>query len=165
MEEMKKNMRRNSQYKESFYVQGSAVRQPEMVPNPQRKKQQHAEEERRYRHHLAVEKERQREFSLSYMVGFVAVVGLSLFVLGDYIKEEATLYKQSRQIQLLQNTRDNLMVENDAAEARLEDNVDLAEIEQIAVEQYGMIYPEQSQIIEFENTEGDYIRQYENIPD
>lgn len=165
MGEMKKSMRENKKYKNSFYVQGSVVRQPEVTPSPQRERQKRAQEEKRYRYHLAVEKERQREFSLGYMAGFVAVVGLSLFVLGDYIKEEATLYMQTREVQILQNTRDNLITENDAAEARLEDDVDLAEIEKIAMEQYGMVYPSEDQLRQFENTEGDYIRQYENIPD
>lgn len=162
MEDMKKNMRKSSQ---NFYVQGNTVRKLDVAPKKQPERKPSVEEERRYRYHLAVETQRQREFSVGYVAGFVAAIGLSFAILGGYIQEEATLYKQTREIQLLQNTRDNLRDENNAVEARLEDNVDLSEIEKIAMEQYGMVYPSVEQILLFENTEGDYIRQYENIPD
>lgn len=161
----KKKRLKNEMNTDTYYVQGSAVRKAETSPNPQREKRRHADEERRYRRHLAEEKERMREFSPVYMAGFAAVVGLSLLLLGNYVKAEASLYMQSREIQNLQSTWDELVISNDAAEARMESSIDLNAIKDAAMNQYGMVYPDASQIREYEKTEGDYIRQYENIPD
>lgn len=166
----KKRRKKKEMNTDTYYIQGSAVRKTEISPaeispNPQREKRRHADEERRYRRHLAEEKERMREFSPAYMAGFAVIAGLSLFLLGNYVKAEASLYMQSREIQNLQSTWDALVISNDAAEARMESSIDLNAIKDAAMNQYGMVYPDASQIREYEKTEEDYIRQYENIPD
>ncbi len=148
-----------------YYIQGNAVRKAEPSVSPRRKERPSIEEERRYRRHLSEEKERLREFSPAYMAGFLAAAGIAVMLLGNYVKMEASLYMQSREIQNLQSTWDELVVSNDAAEARLRQSIDLNAIEEEAMSRYGMVYPDASQIREYEMTEGDYIRQYENIPD
>lgn len=43
-------------------------------------------------------------------------------------------------------------------------SVDLEKIKDIAINELGMVYAEQGQIINYNSQDGDYVRQYEDVP-
>ena len=45
------------------------------------------------------------------------------------------------------------------------DSVTLEEVEEKAINELGMVRANEDQIVEYENSAGDYVKQYENIPE
>jgi hypothetical protein len=45
------------------------------------------------------------------------------------------------------------------------DKVNLEEIREKAINELGMVYASDSQVIEYDNPTGDYIKQYDQIPE
>ena len=55
--------------------------------------------------------------------------------------------------------------DNNAYEARINSSVDLEYIRDFAINQLGMIYPTEGQVVYYNLTESDYVRQYQDIPE
>ena len=45
------------------------------------------------------------------------------------------------------------------------DSVNLEEVREKAMDDLGMVYANENQVVEYDNPDGDYIKQYEQIPD
>ena len=45
------------------------------------------------------------------------------------------------------------------------DSVNLEEVRDKAINELGMVYADKDQIVEYDNPNGDYVKQYEEIPD
>ena len=59
----------------------------------------------------------------------------------------------------------NLQIENDIVYNEIISGVDLEQVREVAVEQLGMTYPAQTQIVSYDAVSSDYVKQYEEIPD
>ena len=57
-----------------------------------------------------------------------------------------------------------LKSENDALETRINTSLDLDYVYRVATEELGMVYPNKNQVILYNKTESEYVRQYEDIP-
>ena len=68
------------------------------------------------------------------------------------------------QIAALENQILELKTKNDAARNKIERSINLKQVRDIAINQMGMRYPTQDQIIYFEVDEDDYMNQYQDIP-
>ena len=53
---------------------------------------------------------------------------------------------------------------NDAAYSKAIVSVDLDKIRDIAINELGMVYANQDQIVTYEKQDKDYVRQYEEVP-
>lgn len=89
-------------------------------------------------------------------------VFLSFCVLIVY--SEAVLKENVSQMNSLQASYEELQLSNDELEAKIHYDIDVNEIYRIATEELGMIYPKKSQIMAYQKTEGEYVRQNEDIP-
>lgn len=78
---------------------------------------------------------------------------------------QAKVTGQSDTISLLQSEIETLTDNNNAYEARINSSVNLERIRDIAVNQLGMVYPTESQVVYYDLTEADYVRQFHDIPD
>ena len=58
-----------------------------------------------------------------------------------------------------------LTKENDAAYNLINTAYDLNYVYQVAVEELGMVYPNNNTVIPYQRSEQDYVIQYEEIPD
>ena len=47
---------------------------------------------------------------------------------------------------------------------RINSNINLEEIKQVAIGEFGMVYAEEGQIVFYENEGSDYVRQIADIP-
>ena len=59
---------------------------------------------------------------------------------------------------------ENLKSENDALQTRIDTYVDLDHVYKVATEELGMVYANKDQILLYDKTESEYVRQYEDIP-
>ena len=56
-------------------------------------------------------------------------------------------------------------MENRSLASKINTCTDLDYIYQVATEELGMVYPGEDQVIVYDRTESEYVRQYENIPE
>jgi hypothetical protein len=55
--------------------------------------------------------------------------------------------------------------ENDAAYEAVNTTYDLDYVYKVAVDELGMVYPNNNKVITYQSGDEDYVRQYEDIPD
>ena len=65
---------------------------------------------------------------------------------------------------LLEQQVENQRAENNTLETRINTSVNLDHIYKVATEELGMVYPDDSQVIYYDQTEREYVQQYESIP-
>ncbi len=87
---------------------------------------------------------------------FTAVLGL-ITVTGQITGYEKELTRVTSQFNALR-------ADNNALQANMEKSVDLKEVYEIAVGEYGMTYPQGSQIVYYRQNKGSYVIQNEEIP-
>ncbi len=136
----------------NMYVYGSAAPKydiPRQLEEPQRRVL--SNEARKNR-------ERAKYMSLGYVVFLIAALMVAGVVLIGYIRLQADITTLSGEIARQEKLINSLRVENEEALARIEMAVDLELIKQVAIQELGMKYPEEGQIITYENVGYDYMR-------
>ena len=136
----------------NMYVYGSAAPKydiPRQLEEPQRRVL--SNEARKNR-------ERAKYMSFGYVVFLIAALMVAGVVLIGYIRLQADITTLSGEIARQEKLINSLRVENEEALARIEMAVDLELIKQVAIQELGMKYPEEGQIITYENVGYDYMR-------
>ncbi len=154
------NDRRRTAYRESIYVQGNTARKLQALPayepqQPQKKISNRTRKNRERALHMNV------ATVLSMAVAMVAA-GLILTV---YLTLQSDITNSIKHIASLESTLNELKMENDENYSRITSSVDLEEVKRIAMQELGMRYAEEGQIIRFSGEGSDYIRQVGDIPD
>lgn len=90
----------------------------------------------------------------------LVVTAVSLF----YLSERAKLMEQREKLSDKREQLNTLQVENEDLNLEIEQSIDLGQIEKTA-KKYGMKEPSSSQIIHYDSTDVEYVRQYDDIPD
>ena len=67
-------------------------------------------------------------------------------------------------IKTLETRLDTLRTENDALEKSIDTSVDLNKVYEVATNELGMVRVGQDNIIQYDKTESEYVKQYEDIP-
>lgn len=145
-------------YHRGYYVQGSAVRNIDVtkeITTAPRKKTDHVARKNR-------EKAKHMNF------GYVAFLSLALvmtgFILINYIGLQSDITNSVKNISVLESRLNNIRLENDEEYIRITSNVDLEEVKRIAIQELGMQYAEEGQIITFASENSDYVKQMAEIP-
>jgi cell division protein FtsL len=99
----------------------------------------------------------------SLMILTVAIVA-TLVLCVNYIRVQSDINRIEKEIATTQEKLITLTKSNDAAyeEIKATDNLDY--VYRVAVEEYGMIYPGDDNLIKYQGSDDDYVRQYEDIP-
>ncbi len=69
-----------------------------------------------------------------------------------------------KQISSLESELNDLKLANDEAYNRITGSVDLEEVRRIAIQELGMTYAQEGQIITFKSENNDYVKQISSIP-
>ena len=137
------------------YVHGNTVRK---VNEPVRRNAPYHVQEpsvRKKRHHM----------SLGYLLFLSIAVVLMGLTLTWYISLQSQITGSVKNIATLQSQLNTLKQENDEAYNRTNGNVDLDEVKRIAIQEYGMTYATEGQIVTYSDGGGnDYVRQIAPIP-
>ena len=140
----------------SRYVYGNTVRK---VNEPVRRQTPYHVQEpsnnRKKRHHM----------SLGYLLFLSIAVVLMGLTLTWYISLQSQITGSVKNIAALQSQLNTLKQENDEAYNRANGNLDLDEVKRIAIQEYGMTYATEGQIVTYSDGGGnDYVRQIAPIP-
>ena len=137
----------------SEYIRGTTVRKPNRV-----------HEERPYRVHETKRRKKQH-MSLGYLLFLSFALILMVGTLAWYISLQSQITNSVKNIAVLESQLNKLKQDNDEAYNRANGNVDLEEVKRIAIEEYGMTYATEGQIISYSDEGGnDYVRQISGIP-
>ena len=145
------------------YVYGSAARAAQTVREPSRPGRQ---EIRRaaVSHTLRRNQERALHMDLPYVVMLTAAAVCALYICVSYLHVQSSITGRIHHIEVLEQELELLKSENDALQTRINTDIDLDHIYKVATEELGMVYAGRDQVILYDKTESEYVRQYEDIP-
>ncbi|MCQ2499317.1 MAG: cell division protein FtsL [Lachnospiraceae bacterium] len=81
-----------------------------------------------------------------------------------YLGLRADITEVSKSINKKENVLYELKLDNDENYSRITSNIDLEEVRRVAIQELGMKYAEEGQIITFNGEGDDYVRQLGEIP-
>lgn len=149
---------RKDTVREGAYVSGNVVRKLDITTAIEEAPK------KRLSHTARKNREKARHMNLGYVVFLMAALILSGFVLIGYIGLQSELTASVKRISGLESQLNKLRMDNDEEYSRVQSSVDLEEIKRIAIEELGMTYAEEGQVVEYSPEGSDYVRQITDIP-
>ena len=100
--------------------------------------------------------------------GYVLFLAFALMISGavllGYIRLQSDITNSLNHIAALESQLNDLKLSNDEEYSQIESSVNLEEIKRIAIEELGMTYAAQGQVVEYSAEGSDYVRQLAEIP-
>ncbi len=149
-----------------IYVYGNTVRQMNTVPQRKagRTRQQERTQTKRVSAVSRRKKIRARQITMPYVMFLSTVLIISLAVCINYVQLKSANTAYHAELVEKENSINAAKMLNDAKYERLMTSVDLNYVRDVAINDIGMVYPEEGQIISYSSQESDYIKQYSDVP-
>ncbi len=100
---------------------------------------------------------------------YVFFLTLAMLVTGyvciQYLQLQSDITNSVKQISTLESQLNRMRAENDDTESRIKGAVGLEDIKQSAMDELGMQYARENQIVTYSSDDTDYVRQYRNATD
>ena len=80
------------------------------------------------------------------------------------LHQQAAMQAMLSRVETLEQQGENQRAENNTQETRINTSVNLDHIYKVATEELGMVYAGKDQVLLYDQTESEYIRQNEDIP-
>ena len=103
------------------------------------------------------------EMNLRYAMFLASLVVVLTLCLVGYIKLKADISDTNKQISSLESQLTELRASNNEVYNEIVGNVDLEEIRRIAIEEFGMKYANQDQIVVYSETKGGLVNQIADL--
>ena len=140
------------------YVHGSAARQLDVRKEIERAPKQKVSN--------AVRKNREKAEHMN--AGYVLFLSIALAAMGcilvSYVRLQSDITNSIQNISSLERELNDLKLANDEEYNRITSSIDLEEVRRVAIQELGMQYAEEGQIITFESENSDYVKQISAIP-
>lgn len=156
---------RQTTYRNSQYLYGSAVPKPRRVleEQPERRGIRRTEEKPSLRPAKQTRAKKNR-FSVPYFMFLMCTIIFCGFVLVNYVTMRSEITAKNEKIMLLESTLNDMRLENDEDYSRIKNGIDLDAIKMKAIGKLGMTYATEGQIIYYTELDDDYVRQVSDIP-
>lgn len=153
-----------------YYINGSAVREMETSPvrRKRRPDKRQIEEQKRKKHRRnAVRRNRQRALymSKSYVFFLTLCVVVVAFSAAALIQIQSQVTRRMENIAVLESKITDLKADNDARYKEIVTSVDLDYIKDVAMNQLGMKYATEEQVIYYSVENNNFMDQYSDIPE
>ncbi len=150
-------MTTNKRYdgKDHVYVEGTAVRRLDAEPAPQRREVSGTTRQNR---------ERALQMNLGYVLFLTAAAVITVFMCVNFLQLRATGTLLQEEVATLEAELDSAVLANDSEYNRVMNNVDLEHVKDVAINELGMQKASAKQVVAYEPEDGDYVRQYAEIP-
>lgn len=155
------NKRKTADRCRQTYMNGTAVRKLQTEELPSRRRQQSA---RPKPHVHRAHREKAKFFSIGYTLFLTIASVVTLWVCAGYLQLQANNTAMMKSIAALEQQLAELKTENDDEYNRITTSVDLEKIRDIAINELGMVYANAEQVVLYDNTGSDYVKQYADIP-
>lgn len=148
------------------YIDGNVVRHVQAVPERRtdRRTKEQTQREVRVSSRARRNREKALRMNVPYVSFLTAVSVATVFVCVNFLQLQSEGISYRNQIASLESQLTELKLANDNAYEEAVSSVNMEEVKNIAVNDLGMTYADEGQIITYNNQEGDYIRQYAEIP-
>lgn len=158
-----------NQERRTTYTYGTAARKVANVnTGAERKTQRELEQElleRKAKKEAAKRAKKLHKMNLMYTMALIGTVAVLGFLLVNFIQLQSQINVKSQTISELTAEIGELIEANNNQELELETNIKYDDIYRIATEELGMVYPTRAQVLEYDATASEYVKQYKNIPD
>ena len=156
-----------------YYIEGNAVRRVEAAPEyreverirRERIEREREAELRRQRRAIRRRQEKVLRMSRSYVAFLTMAVMVFGVFTGMYISIQSNITARMKAISSLESQINDVKADNDEAYKRINTAVDLEAIRNTAMNELGMSYAKESQIIYYSVGDDDYMNQYGEIPE
>ncbi len=141
------------------YIGGSTVHKAQPLERPnrtQRPKKRPSAQRRKQKNIQYV--------NIFYTVFVVAAACMVLWSCVNYLQLQAELTGRGKSIASMEMQLEELKKENDDNYTRIMTSVDLNYIKDVAVNELGMVYADEDQVIMYDGGTKDYVRQNQEIP-
>ncbi len=102
--------------------------------------------------------------SAGYVLFLLTALVATGIILVYYIGLQSDITNSVKHISVLERQLNELKVANEEDYSRISSSVDLEEIRRIAIQELGMQYAQEGQIISFASENSDYVKQIAEIP-
>lgn len=109
-------------------------------------------------------REKAARMNPAYVFFLMGAMLLTSVVLIGYIRIQAENVAIVENISSLESQLNQKKLANDEEHSRIMSSVDLDEVKRIAIEELGMQYAQEGQVVEVEDSKSDYVRQYQEMP-
>ena len=109
-------------------------------------------------------RERHVHMNFGYVVFLVAALVLSSLILVNYINIQAQKTAIKESIAKKESQLNSMKMANDEEYSRIISSVDLDHVKDVAINELGMQYAEEGQVVTIETQGDDYVRQYAQMP-
>lgn len=154
--------------KKTYYVNGSTVRQLDAQPVRRERidRTQIQERQQKKRRRRALERNRARALYMSrgYVAFLTLCVGVVAFAAVSLIQIQSQVTQRMKHIAALESQITDLKADNDARYKEIITSVDLDYIKDVAINQLGMQYATEDQIIYYSVENNNFMDQYSDIP-
>lgn len=145
------------------YVYGTAARN--MVAERERTRKQRVVQYRQdMSHTVRKNQEKALQMNLPYVIMLTLAAVCALYICIGYLHVQSSMTAKIHNIETLEQQLEQLRSENDALQTRINTDMDLDHIYKVATEELGMVYANRNQVLLYDKTESEYVRQYEDIP-
>lgn len=151
--------KRKTAYGKSVYVQGNTARKLQTVPY------EREEPVRRVSNRTRKNREKAKHMNVASVLSMAVAMVAAGIILTWYLMLQSDITNSIKRIASLESQLNELKLENDENYSRITSNVDLEEVKRVAIQELGMRYAEEGQIITFNGEGSDYVRQTGKIPD
>lgn len=146
------------------YVDGNTARKLNRYTTELRPERRVQEDYRRS-HAVRRNREKARHMNGPYVIMLTVAAMITLFLCVNYLQMQSSITTRIGNIETLELQLENLRSGNDALQTRIDTRVDLDHVYKVATEELGMVYANKDQILLYDRTESEYVRQYEDIPE
>lgn len=150
--------RRQTTYARTEYIQGNTVRIADPVRELQKtpkKVNQTAKRNQERVHHM----------NLPYVIFLsTAMIAAGIILIG-YLQMQAELTRSIKHVATMESQLNDMRLSNDEELERINSSINMAEIKRIAIEELGMTYAKEGQVVIISGEGSDYVRQFADMPD
>ncbi len=155
----KKNLHRTQEY-----IHGNTVRKLQPGQAPRRHSSTEVRKQVRHSHTVRRNQEKALQMDLPCVIVLTIASICTLYLCVSYLQVQSSITAHIYNIETLESEIETLKSENDALETSINTYVDLDYVYEVATEDLGMVYANKDQVILYNKTESEYVRQYEDIP-
>ena len=154
----------------TYYINGNTVRELEEAQpiRPERRSREEIERTRREKNRRnAARRNRERAFGMSrgYAFFLSICVAASAFSAVSLIQTQSSVTQKMKNVAVLQSQIEDLQSDNNARYKEITNSVDLNYIKDVAMNQLGMTYASEEQVVYYSVENNNYMDQYSDIPE
>ncbi|MBR3810976.1 MAG: hypothetical protein IKJ16_01425 [Agathobacter sp.] len=154
--------------KQTYYVNGSTVRRLNEEPvRRERIERRNTEDQQKKRRKNAARRNRARALHMSkgYVTFLTLCVGIIAVAAVAMIQMQSQVTQRMEHIAALESQITDLKADNDARYKEIVTSVDLDDIKAVAINELGMQYASEDQIVYYSVENNNFMDQYSDIPE